>query len=158
MHQQNQKFVKHLLCRLSSFVDEAIGKSSTYLDYRSPRGKSFEIEHIWANHYDRYREHFDQEKDFEQARNRLGDLILLPNGQNQSYGDLPYEEKRKHYIKENALAQTLHPAFYQNHPNFAKSPLVNDLPFQPYDTFGPDAVEERQRLYYELCKRVWRTP
>ncbi len=30
------------------------------------------------------------------------------------------------------------------------------LPFRPLDQFGPDELEERQRLLYNIVKIIWR--
>ena len=38
LHGQNRKFVKHLLSRISGYVDELIGKNSNYVDYHHPKG------------------------------------------------------------------------------------------------------------------------
>jgi hypothetical protein len=38
LHGQNKKFVKHLLSRVSSYVDNLIGKDTTYLSYYHPKG------------------------------------------------------------------------------------------------------------------------
>ena len=46
MHGQNRKFVKHLLSRITSYVDSLVGKSTTYETYHHPSGRQFEIEHI----------------------------------------------------------------------------------------------------------------
>jgi hypothetical protein len=47
--------------------------------------------------------------DFQEHRNRIGGLLLLPKSFNASYGDLPYAEKREHYFGQNLLAKSLHP-------------------------------------------------
>src|SRR5699024_7557777 len=39
LHGQNRKFVKHLLSRISSYVDNLIGKTADYGSYHHPKGK-----------------------------------------------------------------------------------------------------------------------
>ena len=73
------------------------------------RARPFEIEHIWEDQYDRFKEWYAHPSDFETARNRLGGLVLLQRGVNQSLGDAPYEAKRNAYVSnsENLLARCL---------------------------------------------------
>jgi len=61
LHGQNRKFVKHLLCRISSYIDDVIGKDITYANYHHPQGKQFEIEHIWADKFQEHKDEFEQE-------------------------------------------------------------------------------------------------
>lgn len=86
------------------------------------RGRPFEIEHIWADKYDAFVDYFAHPSDFETERNRLGGLLLLQRGLNQSLGDAPYEAKRDAYASHgpNLLARSLHPLAYQNNPAFAR--------------------------------------
>jgi len=155
MHGQNKRFVKFLLSRISAYIDQQAGIDSTYDSYYRPDGKPFEIEHIWADKYERHKDEFDQKADFEEFRNRLGDLVLLPQGTNQSYGDKSYEEKLSHYVKENLLVQSLTPLAYKNNPNFTRMVERTKLPFKPHTKFKKSDIEERQELYKAICERIW---
>lgn len=155
MHGQNKRFVKFLLSRISSYIDRKAGVDTNYDSYFRPSGKSFEIEHIWANKYERHKDEFDQKADFELFRNRLGDLVLLPRGTNQSYGDKPYADKHKHYVKENLLVQSLTPLAYENNPNFTNMIRETNLPFLPHSEFKKTDIEQRQKLYQKICKQMW---
>lgn len=155
MHSQNKYFVKHLLSRISSFVDNLVGKSTTYVNYQHPDGRQFEIEHIWANKFDEHRDEFDQESDFQNWRNSIGALLLLPNGTNQSFSSDKYEDKLEHYIKENSYAQTLNPIYYSKNPNFLKSDIIQSLDFKPHPQFKKDDIGERQRLVQRICEKLW---
>ena len=158
LHQQNYRQVRHVLARLTHWVDEKCGLASHFDDLISEgRGRPFEIEHIWADHYGRFAEEFSHPSDFEMARNRLGGLLLLQRGLNQSLGDAPYEEKRDAYVSnsQNLLARSLHPFAYKNNPAFAKLLDETGLPFLPYEVFGPDQQAERQELYIRIAEWVW---
>lgn len=155
MHGQNKKFIKHLLSRFSGYLDESMGKDNNYSNYRNPNGRQFEIEHIWNSNFSDYTDFFDQEHDFNMYRNMIGALILLPNGTNQSYGSDNYATKLSHYIKENALAQTLHPDFYIKNPNFLKSAHLEGVNFKPHSKFTKEDVEIRQSTYRRLAERIW---
>ncbi len=155
LHSQNKKFIKHLLCRISSYTDNLIGKSNTYESYNTPDGKQYEIEHIWSNVFDNYKDEFEQENDFKNWRNSIGALVLLPNGTNQSFNKVKYEEKIEHYIKENTYVQTLHSNFYVKNPNFLKSEIIKNLNFKPHNQFKKIDIEERARLVMRICKELW---
>lgn len=155
MHGQNKRFVKFLLSRISSYVDKHAGVNTNYDSYFRPEGKQFEIEHIWANKYERHKDEFDQKSDFEVFRNRLGDLVLLPRGTNQSYGDKAYQDKHKHYVKENLVVQSLTPLAYENNPNFINMIKSTGLPFKAHEEFKKSDIEDRQELYQLICKELW---
>ncbi|EPA7873073.1 DUF262 domain-containing protein [Citrobacter freundii] len=156
LHGQNYRFVKFLLSRITAWVEQQAGMSTTFITYYQPEhGKPFEVEHIWADKYERYTDEFEQEHEFNNYRNRLGDLVLLPRGSNQSYSDLCYDQKQPHYIKENLLAKSLCPLAYMNNPNFNQLRNVLRLPFKPHNSFKKQDVDERQSLYKIICENIW---
>jgi len=119
------------------------------------QGKPFEIEHIWAKQFTQHQDEFAQEYEFENYRNKLGDLILLPKGTNQSYSDMTFEKKMPHYLKENLLAKSLCEKTYENNPNFTKLITEYHLPFKPHDQFKKADIDARQKLYQTICERIW---
>lgn len=155
LHGMNRKFVKHLLSRISSFTDNLVGKDTNYTTYHHPNGKQFEIEHIWANKYEEHTDEFEQKGDFQDWRNSIGALILLPQGTNQSFNSDKYEDKIEHYIKENSYAQTLHSTYYSKNPNFLNSTIVKNLGFKSHQQFKKDDIEERQKLVQRICEKIW---
>lgn len=157
LHSQNKSFVKHLLCRISSYLDNTIGKHNNYAAYQNPDGKQFEIEHIWANKFLEHKDEFEQENDFQDWRNSIGALILLPQGTNQSFNSDKYEDKLEHYIRENTYAQTLHPNYYIKNPNFIKSEIIHNLNFQSHSEFKKKDIEEREKLVQRICEKIWST-
>jgi hypothetical protein len=157
LHGQNRIFIKHLLSRISSYVDNLAGKGTSYSDYQFPAGKPFEIEHIWANSFNEHKDEFEQENDFKEWRNSIGALLLLPKGTNQSFNSDKYEDKLKYYIKENTYAQTLHPIFYEKNPNFLNSPQTQALSFKAHPHFKKNDILERQALVQRICEQIWST-
>jgi len=155
LHGMNRKFVKHLLCRISSYVDNLVGKDTTYVNYQLPNGRQFEIEHIWANKFDEHTDEFQQINDFQEWRNSIGALILLPQGTNQSFNSDKYEDKIEHYIKENTYAQTLNPTYYSKNPNFLKSQIVQELDFKAHSQFKKEDIGDRQKLVQRICEKLW---
>lgn len=162
MHGHNKRFVKHLLSRISGYMDELVGGSTNYVTYHHPSaGKPFEIEHLLGAKFDDYKDDdeykagFEHESDFHEWRNAIGALVLLPNGKNQSYGSDKYEEKLKHYIKENAYVQTLHKKFYEKNPDFLRK--NKKLGFQCHAHLTKKDIEKRNELVKRVCEEIWST-
>ncbi|MEM5552045.1 DUF262 domain-containing protein [Pseudoalteromonas neustonica] len=156
LHGQNGRFVKYLLSRMSAYVDELAGENTNFATYyHAAQGKPFEIEHLWANNFDNHRDEFEQLNDFNECRNSIGALVLLPRGTNQSYNDKPYTEKLPHYIKENLLVKSLHPLAYDNNPNFKRLLLVNQLAFQPHAEMKIKDIQARRALYSQIAQQIW---
>ena len=152
----NRNFIKFLLSRITAYIDNLAGINTTLETYCFPeQGKPFEIEHIWAKQFTQHQDEFAQEYEFENYRNKLGDLILLPKGTNQSYSDMTFEKKMPHYLKENLLAKSLCEKTYENNPNFTKLITEYHLPFKPHDQFKKADIDARQKLYQTICERIW---
>lgn len=158
LHQQNRRQVRHILARLTLWVDQECGVATHFEDLISKgKGKPFEIEHIWPDHPERFVHLFAHPSDFERARNRLGGLLLLQRGPNQSLGDSPYESKRDAYVSlgQSLLTRSLHPLAYQNNPTFLAFIERTGLDFRPLDNFSQDDQEVRQELYLRIAEWVW---
>jgi hypothetical protein len=155
LHQGNKIFVRYILARITDFVERASGLEGKFSDYMTKGRKGYEIEHIWANNYDWFRNDFPSSNDFSVYRNRIGGLLLLPRSFNASYSDIRYEEKVEHYIKNNILAQSLNKKCYEHNPGFKSFMEKYNLPFKPYECFDKKALDERQELYSKLAKLVW---
>ncbi|MCW8336109.1 DUF262 domain-containing protein [Vibrio paucivorans] len=156
LHGQNGRFVKYLLSRLSGYVDGLAGENTDFATYyHATNGKPYEIEHLWANNFDNHRDEFEQLNEFNDARNSIGALVLLPRGTNQSYSDKPYTEKVEHYIKEKLLVKSLHPLAYENNPNFNKLISNNGLAFQAHAEMKMADVQTRRALYRQIAEQIW---
>ncbi len=157
-HQQNFYLVRHVLARLTHWVDQQCGVVSHVEDYFvAGKGRPFEVEHIWANQYEQFRDWFPHVADFERARNRIGGLLLLQRGTNQSLGDLPYEDKRNTYMAQgqSLLTRSLHPLTYEHNPAFQAFLDRTGLRFRPIERFDKAAQQERQELYVRIAEWVW---
>ena len=156
LHGMNGKPIHRLLARMTDYIETRSGRSSRYAEYITRRGKNgYEVEHIWANHFDRHSDEFGHPTDFAEYRNRIGGLLLLPKSFNASYGDLPYEIKREHYLKQNLLAQSLHELAYENDPGFKRFVNESGLPFRPHAEFKKADLDARQMLYGQIAEQVW---
>jgi len=155
LHQQNGYLIKWLLARMTDYCETTGGLQSQIVNYMAwGRKRGFDIEHIWANHWEQHKDDFQHQADFDTFRNRLGDLLLLPKSFNESYGDLPYKDKSPFYSKHNLLAQSLNKDAYKRNPALKKL-LNTGLPFEPHNTFRKVDIESRQKLYTAIAHRVW---
>ena len=155
LHGTNKRQIGRLLARITDYVETRSGRPSHYHEYVQRRGKNrFEIEHVWADHTERHGE-FEHPADFAEYRNRIGGLLLLPKSFNASYGDMPYADKRKHYLKQNLLAQSLHEDAYERDPGFTEFVQKSGLPFKPHPEFRKADLDARQDLYRHLAEQIW---
>ena len=122
----------------------------------SARGRGgYEVERIWADHPERHKDEFDHPSEFTSYRNRVGGLLLLPKSFNASYGDLPYQEKRQHYLTQNLLARSLHEQCYERNPGFSRFMAESGLPLHAHHEFKRADLDQRQTLYMRLAERIW---
>ena len=155
LHQQNRYSLKWLLARMTDYIEVRGGLASRFVEYMAEgRKDGYEVEHIWADHWEQHKDEFTHQADFEEYRNRLGGLLLLPKTFNASYGDLTYGEKLPHYLKQNLLAQSLNPSAYDRNPPLKKI-IQAGLPFVGHSQFRKADIELRQKLYVSIAEEVW---
>lgn len=156
LHGMNRRLIHRLLARLTTYLETSSGLPSRYSEYVDRKGNGGnEVEHIWANHPERHADEFPHASEFEDYRNRIGGLLLLPKSFNASYGDRTYEEKREHYLKQNLLAQSLHEKAYELSPGFRQFIDASGLPFQAHPHYKKVDLDTRTALYRQLAERIW---
>ena len=157
LNQFTGRYVLHILARLTSYMEDKAGVTKYFEDYVSRSIKNpYDIEHVWADHFERHQSEFKTNEEFELFRNKIGGMVLLPRDINRSLQDNTYEEKLPHY-KENLLAWSLNPTCHKNNPQFLrflKNENLERLCF-PIETFDKDAITSRQEFYRELSARIW---
>ena len=156
LHQQNRRRVHQILARFADYIGTQCGEPRRFEEFMT-RGQEdpFEIEHIWANNYDRDGQEFGHPHDFEQYRNRVGCLLLLPKSFNASFRDDPYNEKRPRYFGQNHLAKTLDSQTYERNPKFLDFKDRSELPFRPHTEFSKADLDERSELYRQIAMQIW---
>ncbi len=156
LNQFTSKAVHRQLARFSDWLETQSGEPGKYEDYIIRSGKNaYEVEHIWADKYERHQAEFDQQNDFDDHRNLIGGLLLLPKKINASLNDMSYEEKLPHYIKYNLLAKSLHESCYQNNPGFKQTIEKHNLPCEAHITFTKEDLAKRSQLYCRLASIIW---
>lgn len=152
----NAKSLHRQLARFTHWLEEQSGQPGRYLEYIVRSGKNaYEIEHLWANHFERHTDEFAHAQEFSAHRNRVGGLVLLPKKINASLNDKAYIDKLEHYQSENLLARSLHPMCYVHNPGFLKLKAETDLPFKAFEEFKKANFDERFSLYKGIAERLW---
>ncbi|MEV4238017.1 DUF262 domain-containing protein [Nocardia sp. NPDC049737] len=156
LNQFSRRYIYHLLARITAAVDVGVGKADQFDHYVDRTQKNpFDIEHIWPDKYNRYRDQFESQQEFEAWRDSICALILLPADVNRSYQDQPFEVKAPHYAKQNFYAASLTASAYQHQPQFEQFRTREKLAFKPYKTFGRAEQEERNDLVLALANKIW---
>ncbi len=153
--EMNGPQIHRLLARMTEYLETRSGQTSRYSEYAQRGRKGYEIEHVWADHPERHTDEFAHQSEFQQYRDRIGGLLLLPKSFNASYGDLPYAEKRVYYDSQNLLARSLHEQAYAHNPGFLRFIEVSGLPFRSHAEFKKADLDARQELYRRLAEQIW---
>lgn len=152
----NAKSLHRQLARFTHWLEEKSGQPGRYREYIVRSGKNaYEIEHLWANHFERHADEFGHVQEFSTQRNKMAGLVLLPKNINASLNDEPYTYKVEHYLKENLLARTLHSKCYKNNPGFLKLKKETGLPFKAFIDFKKASFDERFDLYKGIATCLW---
>jgi uncharacterized protein with ParB-like and HNH nuclease domain len=156
LNQFSGRYMRHILGRLTYFVEEESGMKSRFEDYVDREKKNpFDIEHIICEVYDLHKQAFPDEEEFKRIRQKFGALLLLPQDINRSLQEKIFDEKVTKYYAENGLAKSLNDQCYQNNPQFLAFMNRAKLLFKSYKNFTKYEVGERQELYKEIAKRIW---
>lgn len=157
LKKHNKNYVKHMLARVTSFIEESIGRKSHYDEYIDGSADDpFEIEHIICDHYDWFADDYDDKGDFDNHRNSIGALLLLHKSTNASLSDADYAEKLKDYSSSgNIYAASLGRSIYNHNPRFNKFIAAHDLNFKSFRVFGKNQIKERIKLFTQLTKLIW---
>jgi hypothetical protein len=140
---------------MTDYLEVQSNQASLFATYMAEGKGRYEVEHIWANHYERHTDEFSNPVEFAEMRNPIGDLLLLPKTFNASYGDLPYKDKLPHYFGQNLLAKSLHQQSYTLHPGLRDFCERTGIQFKAHENFLKADIEERQRVYRKLADEIW---
>jgi Protein of unknown function (DUF1524) len=153
LHGMNGRQIHRLLARMTDYLEARSGQASRYPEYSQRGRKGYEVEHVWADHPERHTDEFAHPS--EEYRNRIGGLLLLPKSFNASYGDLPYAEKREHYLTQNLLTRSLHERAYDHNLGFKRFIESSGLSFRAHSEFKKADLDARQDLYQKLAEQIW---
>ena len=113
------------------------------------------MEHIlsWNDENERLFE--GDEERFEQERNRLGGILLLKGKDNISSNNEPYTDKLKSYANTLYWNETLRDDSYKSKLDMKALRERYNLDLKPLNQFGPEELEARHRLLFDIAKIVW---
>lgn len=156
LNQFSRRYINHLLARVTAFVEQGCGRTESFDKLVDRTVKNpFDIEHMLPDNFAAVAEDFESENDFENLRNHIGSLLLLPADVNRSLQDKPYAEKVVHYGRQNFYAASLNANTYNHQPQFKQFRETNALPFKNHDRFTKAEQQERQALLVALVEKVW---
>jgi hypothetical protein len=98
---------------------------------------------------------FADEQEFQEWRNHVASLLLLPADVNRSLQDKPFAQKRAHYAKQNFYAASLDANAYQHQPKFQQYLAAHHLTFQPFDKFTKVEQQIRRLMVAQMVEAVW---
>ena len=132
-----------------------MGNPSHFEEYvdRERKGNTYDIEHILPDKYDDYQESFSDYDDFESARDRIGNLILLTRDKNRSYQDMKYADKVQKYTGDNVLAQSLNDVAYSHNPQFLT--VAEKYGFKAIPDFNKQSITDRAEIYMRMASDIW---
>jgi hypothetical protein len=154
----SKRFKRYFFARIEKFIADNTNMNMKHdlYDLVSNTGNvnGFHIEHILANNKENL-DVFNDEDTFDRERNRLGGLLLLKGNDNISSNDESYTQKLKSYANTLYWNETLRKDSYKSKLDFDKMKNKYKLDFRPIDCFGPDELEERHRLLFDIAKIIW---
>ncbi|MET4133809.1 hypothetical protein ABIE62_002965 [Porphyrobacter sp. MBR-155] len=115
----------------------------------------FHIEHILSYNKENIAIYEGDEERFEAERNRLGAVLLLKGRDNISSNNEVYKQKLKSYAKTLHWNESLREDSYKSKKDFDGFMAKTHLKFEPYAKFGPDELENRQNLLFEIARQLW---
>lgn len=156
----NMRFKRYFFARIDLFFAKNMNLNPKHpiadLVTKTSHTTGFHVEHILSQNKENL-ELFDNDEDrFEQERNRLGGILLLKGKDNISSGNELYKEKLRSYANTLHWNETLLKDSYKSKLDMDELKKRYDLDLKPLDQFGPDEVEYRQKLLYDLSSIIWK--
>jgi hypothetical protein len=152
---QNRIWIRYFLCRLADHLEKSLRNNniSSMLFARVDRP---EIEHVMGSRFEDYAAAFPSARIWQQQRERLGALVVLPKSVNAALRETSYEGKLPHYAKQNALAASLAvPAYEAALTRLKGSKHFGGLPIRPVEEMSALAINERETLYCAIAEQIW---
>lgn len=155
----NTRFTRYLFGRVDRMLAEGMRlqmKHNLYELVTSRGAKTgFHIEHILSRNDENFALFGNDEERFEQERNRLGGVLLLKGRDNISSNNEVYSEKLKSYANTLYWNETLRSDSYKSKLDFSGFATTHNLSFRSLDEFGPEELEERHKLLFDLVGLIW---
>ncbi len=155
----NTRFIRYFYARIDRLLAEGTNMKMKHAlkDLVTSRGNvsGFHVEHILARNATNLALFGGDEERFEQERNRLGAILLLKGKDNISSNAEEYSKKLKTYANTLYWNETLRADNYKSKLDFQAFAAKHRLGFRPLDAFGPEEIEERHKLLFDLTNVAW---
>lgn len=89
------------------------------------------------------------------TRRQEASLRATRGKDNISCDNEPFTKKLRSYANTLYWSETLREDCYKSKLDFAEFIKTQGLGFRAMAAFGPEEVEERQRLLFSLCQMIW---
>ena len=154
-----KRFKRYLFARIEQFIAENTNmqmKQSLYDLVQNTGSKNgFHIEHILSENAENKALFNNNDEYFERERNRLGGLLILKGKDNISSNNETYKKKLKSYANTLYWNETLREDTYKSKLDFNEMIKKYNLHFRSMETFGPQELEERHKLLFDMVKVIW---
>ncbi len=155
----NTRFKRYFFARIDDFLAENMNMNPKHpiadLVMKTGAKSGFHVEHILSWNSENKKLFSGDEERFEQERNRLGGILLLKGKDNISSNNEPYKEKLKSYANTLYWNETLRADSYKSKLDMKELRKRHNLDLKPLERFGPDELEARHRLLFEITKIIW---
>lgn len=153
------RFIRYFFARIDEYLAKETKQNLRHsvwdLSRRTGPVNGFHIEHILARNSENLQNFGNNEERFEQQRNRLGGLLLLKGRDNQSSNDEVYAKKLMSYANTLLWNETLRADTYKSKLDLRDYIARSKLDMKPLAEYGPDEVESRHRLLFQLTSLIW---
>lgn len=155
------RFLRYFYARLESFLADGMHLKLRHdfgdLVTKTGSVNGFHIEHILAENDANFKLFDKDEERFFRERNRLGGLLLLKGRDNQSSNNEVYKKKLKSYANTLYWNETLREDTYKSKLDLIDFIANSKLSMRAMpDKFGPDELEERQKLLAQIIRIIWK--
>jgi hypothetical protein len=156
----NTRFKRYFFARIERFLAEHTNMNMKHsidaLVLKTGHVNGFHIEHILSHNAENLTLFDNNEELFEQERNRLGGLLLLKGKDNISSNNELYSKKLQTYANTLYWNETLRADSYKSKLDMDALKKKFHLNLCPCDSFGPDELESRQKLLFDISSLIWR--
>lgn len=146
----HRKFVHYLLARINFYINGIYEKPVNLSDLLAPRRQNRYVTHNLIDNYSLVENDFSNEDYFNFYKNKLGNVILIPNPiHNEINGKI--ENKKFNKLKTDLLLnQSILNTFYTNNPD---NYLVN-LGVQPLNDIK-EFIDNRTQVMSNIIREIW---
>ena len=155
----NKRFIRYYFARIDQFIADGMKVCPKHpiQDLVTKRGAKtgFHVEHILSRNEENLGLFDNDEERFDAERNRLGGVLLLKGKDNISSSNEVYRDKLKTYANTLYWNETLREDTYKSKLDFKAFQEQYGLDFHPLNSFGPEELEYRHRLLFDLTSLIW---